>query len=341
MKKGSHSLIQPVILCGGSGTRLWPVSTPVKPKPFLELVGKRTLFQQALDRVADDTRFARPLVVSGAHHQPWIAEQSRSHTLIVEPVARNTAPAIALAAARLAPDTLMLVCPSDHHIPDTAGFIEAVDAAADLAANGFLVSIGVEPTRPETGYGYIERGEAIGKGHRTARFVEKPDAERAAAYLSNGKFVWNAGIFMFRAGQLLEELSQFRPEMVEHVRSSVVSGTEIAGALHPEAGHFAAIAGESIDYALMENTDNAAVITADMGWSDIGSWASLMDALEQPVGAAADLIDCKGVMVRSDGPRVSAVGLEDVIIVVEGEEVLVVARDKAQLVASLGGARGQ
>ena len=333
-------LIQPVILCGGSGTRLWPVSTPEKPKPFLKLLGERSLFQQALDRVSDTSRFASPLVVSGAAHAKWIAEQSERHSLLLEPVARNTAPAISLAAARLSPGTIMLVCPSDHFIRDTDAFVEAVDAAAALAKEGHLVSIGVEPERPETGYGYIERGEPLGKGHRTARFVEKPDGETAARYLASGRFVWNAGIFVFKAGQLLDELAQFRPEMVELVRSSAAGGRETGDAFHPEATSFERIEGESVDYALMENTANAAVVTADMGWTDIGSWASLMDARGEALCPKADLLDCSGVTVRSDGPRVSAVGLEDVIIVVEGDEVLVVARDKAQLVASLKGARG-
>ena len=337
---GPPMLIRPVILCGGSGTRLWPVSTPEKPKPFLKLLGERTLFQQALDRVSDPSRFASPMVVSGPAHARWIAQQSEGHNLLVEPVARNTAPAIALAAMRLAPDTIMLVCPSDHFIRDTDAFVGAVEAATALAAEGHLVSIGVEPGRPETGYGYIERGDAVGKGHRTARFVEKPDAEMAARYLASGSFVWNAGIFVFMAGKLLEELAQFRPDMAKLVRSSVDFGSESADAFQPEATSFAKITGESIDYALMENTANAVVVTADMGWSDIGSWASLMDARGKTVGPNSDLVDCKGVMVRSDGPRVSAVGLEDVIIVVEGDEVLVVARDKAQLVASLKGAQG-
>lgn len=340
MPEVSQRLIRPVILCGGSGTRLWPVSTPKKPKPFLELLGDRTLFQQAIDRVVDPARFAAPMVVCGAAHETWVAQQSRGHSLIVEPAARGTAPAIALAAARLAPDSIMLVCPSDHFIADTQAFVEAVDAASALAADGHLVSIGVEPSRPETGYGYIERGEALGKGHRTARFVEKPDAETAARYLSERAFVWNAGIFAFKAGHLLDELAEFRPEMTERVIASVASGAETQDIFHPDAGIFTDIAGESIDYALMENTANAAVVTADMGWSDIGSWALLMDACGETVEGKADLIDCKGIMVRSDGPRVSAIGLEDVIIIVEGDEILVTTRESAQQVASLKGAKG-
>ena len=275
---GPRSLLQPVILCGGSGSRLWPVSTPEKPKPFLKLLGERTLFQQALDRVADKSRFAVPLVVAGALHEQWIAEQAGEYRLIVEPASRNTAPAVALAAARSDPDTILLVCPSDHAIADTTAFLEAVDAAAALAADGHLVSLGVEPDRPETGYGYIERGEALGTGHRTKRFVEKPDEATATRYLANGSFIWNAGIFVSRAGHLLQELARFRPDLIEKIRSAVALGRNSNGAFYPDAKAFAHVVGESIDHALMENTSNAAVVTADMGWTDVGSWASLMDA---------------------------------------------------------------
>ena len=338
MSTGSQRLIQPVILCGGSGTRLWPVSTPERPKPFIKLLGERTLFQQALGRVADPARFAAPIVVAGEAHRQWVAEQSDRHALIIEPCARNTAPAIALAAARLPAETLMLVCPSDHYIADEAAFLHAVDAASQLAAAGNLVSLGIEPDRPETGYGYIERGEALGAGHRTARFVEKPDAATAADYLAAGNFAWNAGIFVFPAGQLLAELAQYRPEMVDLVRLAVAQGSEDGETFRPAAGPFSGIAAESVDYALMENTSHAAVVTADMGWTDIGSWKALMDARGRDASEGvehAELLDCERVMVRSDGRRVSAVGLKDVIIVVEKDDVLVVARDAAQEVGSL------
>ncbi len=217
-------MIYPVILCGGSGTRLWPLSTPERPKPFLPLIGERTLFQQALDRVADRANFAEPVVVAGAAHVPWIEAQAETHRLIVEPSARNTAPAIALAAASLDPDAIMLVCPSDHHIAQPDAFCEAVKHAVDLAKQDWLVSLGIAPDKPETGFGYIKLGEAMGEGHMVARFEEKPDAARAAEYLAEGEYVWNAGIFVFRAGHFLDELARHRPTMAGLVRSAVSSG---------------------------------------------------------------------------------------------------------------------
>lgn len=338
--------IHPVLLCGGSGTRLWPRSRKPRPKPFLPLLGERTLFQQAIDRTGDKSCFATPLIVAGAAHVTAIEGQlgeDDGAVVVVEPAARNTAPAIALAAALLPPEAVMLVCPSDHHIADGAAFLAGVDEAAKLAREGWLVAFGIAPTRAETGYGYIESGEPLGAGHRIARFVEKPDLPRAREFLAAGNFVWNGGIFAFRAGDYLEELSRWRPAMAEAVGKAVLGGERRGRQVHPEAAPFAAIEGESVDYAVMEQTDRAAVVAADMGWSDIGDWSALMDARGNDgdgnvVIGSADLVDCRGVMVDSDGPRVSVVGLSDVIVVVDGGEVLVTARDAAQRVGRLPGA---
>ena len=333
-------MIQPVILCGGSGTRLWPLSRPDRPKPFLKLLGDRTLFQQALDRVADPRQFAEPLMVGGSDHVAWIREQAGAHRLIVEPCARNTAPAIALAACESEPDTVMLVCPSDHHIADTQAFTRAVDDAASLAREGWLVSLGITPDRPETGYGYIERGAALGSANRVARFVEKPDAERATAFLATGNFAWNAGIFVFRAGDLLEELAAFRPEMAGLVRSAQEQAVREAGVIRPASEPFGEIRSESIDYAIMENTDRAAVVSVSMGWSDIGNWDALLAArkaagLGGRPGAEHRLIDCRNVEVFSDDARVSAIGLENLFVIVDGNDILVVSRDRLQDVGRL------
>ena len=341
-------IIHPVILCGGSGTRLWPVSRKAVPKPFLPLVGEETLFEQAVGRVAGDDRFAAPLVVAGERHGTLIEEQMHGapHRLIVEPAAKNTAPAIALAAALLPPDDIMLVCPSDHHIADPAAFRSAALAAAQLAADDYLVSFGIAADRPETGYGYLHRGEALPGGFAIARFVEKPDRARAEEYLASGQYSWNGGIFAFRAGALLAELGQHRPAMADAVRASVEKGREEGSRFHPDADSFAAIDGDSIDYAVMENTARAAMVPADMGWSDIGNWAALHDALEKDasgnsVRGQADLAECTNVMAMSDGPRISAVGLENVCIVVSDGEVLVTTRDGAQAVGKLPGAANQ
>ncbi|BDI60216.1 mannose-1-phosphate guanylyltransferase [Qipengyuania nanhaisediminis] len=342
-------VIHPVILCGGSGTRLWPASRKAAPKPFIPLIGPRTLFEQSLDRVAGDARFGEPIVVAGAAHADLIAQQAKgAYRLVIEPEARNTAPAIALAAALLPEDAIMLVCPSDHHIADQNAFRDAALAAARLAQAGHLVAFGIQPDRPETGYGYLRRGAAIDGGFVIDSFVEKPDAARAQAYCDCGEYSWNGGIFVFRAGQLLAELAQYRPAMAAAVREAVANGRSEGSRYYPEPSSFADIAGESIDYAVMENTRSAAMVPVEMGWSDIGNWAALHDALADEADSAgnvvrgsADLSDCRDVLVTSDGPRVSAVGLDGVCIVVRDGEVLVTTRDGAQAVGKLPGASGQ
>ena len=345
-----NELIHPVILCGGGGTRLWPMSRPARPKPFLPLLGERTLFQQALDRVADPGVFAGPTVVAGEGHVGHIREQGGDAlSLIVEPCGRNTAPAIALAAAHLADDAVMLVCPSDHHIGDVAAFVTAAQDAASLAREGSLVAFGITPDRPETGYGYLKQGEALGVGYVLDRFVEKPDRARAEQFLGDGGYSWNGGIFAFTAGRFIDELSQHRPDMAAAVQQAVSNGTDDGATFRPDAAAFAAIAGESVDYAVMENTRSAAMVPVAMQWSDIGNWQALHEA--RSVGDADargnvaqqdhELVDCTGVMAVSDGPRISVVGLSNVIVVVNGDEVLVTSADGAQEVGNLAGAKGK
>lgn len=343
--------IHPVILCGGSGTRLWPASRKAMPKPFLPLVSDETLFEQAVRRVAGDDRFAAPIVVAGAAHADVITAQlgdAPGARLVIEPAAKNTAPAIALAAALLPADAVMLVCPSDHHIADSAAFRAAALAAANLAREGYLVSFGIAADRPETGYGYLQRGEPLAGGFAIRRFVEKPDLVRAQQYLASGEYSWNGGIFAFRAGQLLAELAAHRPDMARLVAEAVAGGRSEGIRFHPAAAPFAAIDGDSIDYAVMENTQAAAMVPADMGWSDIGNWAALADALALSADGAGnvvrgdvDLDQCGGVLAMTDGPRISVVGLNDVCIIVSGGEVLVTTREGAQRVGKLPGAMNQ
>lgn len=344
--------VHPVILCGGSGTRLWPVSRKARPKPFLPLVSDETLFEQAVRRVAGDDRFAPPMVVAGAAYADIIIAQmgdTPGARLVVEPAARNTAPAIALAAALLPPDAIMLVCPSDHHIADAAAFRNAALAAAALAREDYLVSFGIAPDRPETGYGYLQRGEALPGGFAIRRFVEKPDLAHAQEYLASGDYSWNGGIFAFRAGHLLAELGVHRPAMAQLVAEAVAGGRTEGARFLPAPEPFAAIQGDSIDYAVMENTARAAMVPASMGWSDIGNWAALADALADGAddagnvakGGAVDLDQCRGVLAMTDGPRISAVGLDDVCIIVANGEVLVTTRDGAQAVGKLPGAAQQ
>ena len=339
--------IHPVILCGGSGTRLWPRSRKAKPKPFLPLVGDRTLFEATLDRWLDEDHFAEPVIVAGAAHIEHIAEQAgEDATVIVEPAAKNTAPAIGLAAALLPTDSIMLVCPSDHHIADSASFTAAARAAAKLAAEDWMVAFGIAPDRPETGYGYIRTGEKIEGGNRIDRFVEKPDRATAERFLAEGGHAWNGGIFAFRAGAFMDELEQHRPAMAEAVRKAVAGGRYEGQQFHPAAEPFADISGESVDYAVMENTTRAAVVPADMGWSDIGNWEALRDARPgdeagNRTSGQVELVECRNVLVETDGPRVSVIGLDDVIVVVDGDEVLVTSAAGAQLVGKLSGAANQ
>nr|WP_166179372.1 mannose-1-phosphate guanylyltransferase [Altererythrobacter segetis] len=341
--------IVPVILCGGSGTRLWPRSRKTKPKPFLPLVGERTMFEATLGRCGDSEQFAPPVIVTGTAHLQHVDEQSKAApgaTVIVEPEAKNTAAAIALAAARLPADAVMLVCPSDHHIADEQAFRAAAAAAAKLAEEDWLVAFGITASAPETGYGYIKRGAPLEGGYRVERFVEKPDLATAQAFLADGGYSWNGGIFAFRAGQFLAELAGHRPALAAAARESVENGQQDGNRFHPDAGAFAAIEPESVDYAVMEETDRAAMVPASMGWSDIGSWAALRAATDRDrdgnsVRGRAELVDCTGVFVDSDGPRISVIGLSDVAIIVDGDEVLVTTMEGAQKVGKLEGAAKQ
>jgi len=340
------------------------MSRKTRPKPFLPLIGDSTLFEAAIERVPVDAGFAAPTIVAGAAHCDLIEEQIASqnsgpnigvsdYRLIVEPAAKNTAPAIALAAATLPADAIMLVCPSDHHIADAGAFRAAALAAAELAARDWLVSFGIAPEGPETGYGYLHRGEPLDGGYRIAQFVEKPDLETAKAYLETGEYSWNGGIFAFRAGALLTEIDTHRPAMAQAIAVAVAAGKSDGARFYPQAQSFGEIDGESIDYAVMENTSRAAMVPADMGWSDIGNWAALHDAMGDAMdgetdaygNAARGRVDldesCRNVLAITDGPRVSAVGLEDVCIVVSGDEVLVTTRQGAQRVGKLPGARDQ
>lgn len=342
--------ITPVILCGGSGTRLWPRSRATKPKPFLPLVGDTTLFEATLQRCPAEAGFGAPVVVTGTAHLAHVEEQlgdDPGATIVVEPSARNTAAAIALAALQLPEDAIMLVCPSDHHIGDCDAFAASARAAATLASEGWLVSFGIDAKTPETGFGYLKRGDAVGDhGFRVAQFVEKPDAARAAAFLAEGIYFWNGGIFAFRVKDFLEELQAHRPAILDATRKAVDLGSSDGCRFHPDAEAFAEIQSESVDYAVMENTARAAMVPADMAWSDIGNWEALHAALPHDAqgnftAGPVELVDCRNVLVDSDGPRVSVIGLEGVIVVVDKGEVLVTTAAGAQKVGKLGGAVNQ
>lgn len=349
-------MIVPVILCGGSGTRLWPRSRAAKPKPFLPLVGDMTLFEAAIARCPASGGFAPPVVVTGHKHLDHVEEQLggiAGAQILVEPSARNTAAAIALAACRLPEDAVMLVCPSDHHIGNSQAFAEAARTAASFAADGWLVSFGIAATAPETGFGYLKQGEAItasdgASGFRTAQFVEKPPLEKAKAFLAEGGYAWNGGIFAFRVKDFLAELSAHRPQIAATVAEAVAKGSAEGHRFHPDAEVFGQVESDSVDYAVMENTKAAAMVPVAMDWSDIGNWHALHEALERDEAGnsvrgtgKAELVDCTNVLVDSDGPRVSVIGLSDVIVVVDGDDIMITSVAGVQKVGKLDGAVNQ
>jgi mannose-1-phosphate guanylyltransferase/mannose-1-phosphate guanylyltransferase/mannose-6-phosphate isomerase len=329
--------IVPVILSGGSGTRLWPMSLPERPKQFLSLTQEATMFQATLARCADTARFADPIVVANTGHADLVDDQlgDTPATLILEPLARNTAPAIALAALVAAPDAPLLVMPSDHVIADEAAFMAAIDAALPLVADGWLVTFGIQPDGPETGYGYIQVGETVALGvNRVGQFVEKPDRERAAAMLASGDHVWNGGIFLFRADAYLDALGTHAPEMLAAARDALARGDRAGNRVLPDSEAFAASPSDSIDYAVMERAERVAVVPVSMGWSDVGSW----DALHA-IGADAEgdahqgeviALDTANCLFKSDGIRIAAVGVHDLIVVASGDSVLILPRGQSQ-----------
>jgi mannose-1-phosphate guanylyltransferase len=335
--------IVPVILSGGAGTRLWPLSSQTRPKQFLALTGERTMLQETALRVSDAEVFAPPLVIGSAGHAALLAEQLAEigHSpagLILEPSARSTAPAIGLAALAVDPDALLLVMPSDHVVGDAAAFRDAVDAARPFAEQGWLVTFGIRPTRAETGFGYIRRGEALAPGvHRVERFVEKPDAAAARAYVEAGGYDWNGGIFLFRAGRYLEALAAHAPAILEAVSAAMAAAARAGAEIRPDAGRFAASPSVSVDYAVMEKDDRVAVVPVEMGWADIGSWDALhelraRDERGNVATGPATLIDSDNCLVHSEGKRVVAVGVSDLIIVVGEDTVLVLPRGQSQRV---------
>jgi mannose-1-phosphate guanylyltransferase len=325
--------IIPVILSGGSGTRLWPMSRDERPKQFLALTDARTMFQLTLDRAGDSGRFADPLIVANARHADLIEEQlaGTAATLILEPLARNTAPAIALAALAANAADPLLVMPSDHVITDAPAFMAAIDAALPLVERGWLATFGITPDAPETGYGYIQTGEEVSPGtHRVDRFVEKPDAATAQAMLAQGGYVWNGGIFLFRADAYLRALAEFAPAMLGAARASMDAATRTGQRILPDADAFAASPSDSIDYAVMEKADRVAVVPVSMGWSDIGSWDALY-ALDADHKGEVLALDTENCLLRSDGGiRINAVGVSDLIVVASGQDVLILPRGKSQ-----------
>lgn len=334
----------PVILSGGSGTRLWPMSRELYPKQFIPLLGDESLFERTLHRVRGIEDLQDPIVVCNQEHRFMAAEQLRragmeGGTILLEPEGRNTAPAIAVAALEAVErhgDAVLLVLPADHLIRDEAAFRAAARTAARAAAEGWLVTFGVVPARPETGFGYIRRGEALGPElYRVARFVEKPDAQTAEGYLREGGYYWNSGMFLFLASRYLHELARFEPEMIECCRAAFEGRGRDLDFVRLDVERFRRSPADSVDYAVMERTDRAVVVPLEAGWSDVGSWHALWEAQEHDADGnvlVGDVIaeDTHGAYLHATGRLLAVLGVNDVVIVETADAVMVAPRQRSQ-----------
>lgn len=338
----------PVILCGGAGTRLWPLSRELYPKQLLALVDDYSLLQNTVTRCAGHPDVTAPMLVCNEEHRFLVAEQLReieveASRIILEPEGRNTAPAVALAAheaMKTDDDVILVVLPSDHVIHKTTLFLEALTTAIDLAKDDALVTFGVVPDKPETGYGYIKKGMATGAAFKVDKFVEKPDVATASDFLQSGLYCWNSGMFVFKASAYLKELAAQTPRIAEAMAKATANASADLDFTRVNAEAFKSSPSDSIDYAVMEHTADALVVPLDAGWSDIGSWDALWQISEKDehnntlVGDAV-VHDVEGSLVWSESRLVSVVGLKDVIVVETADAVMVASQDQAQDVKSI------
>ena len=337
-------MLHPVVLSGGSGTRLWPLSRQNQPKQFLALVGERSLYQETILRANALPDAQPPVTVCSDDHRFMVGEQLQaigigSGGIVLEPMARNTAPAIALAALHVLesdPEATMLVMPADHLIEDEAAFRAAVEAAMVLGQDDWLVAFGIKPDYAETGYGYILQGDRLGDGYRIERFVEKPDLATAEQYLAAGSYAWNSGMFLFRAKAYLDELGRHAPGILDAAHAAYRGASSDLDFIRVDSDAFAASPSDSIDYAVMEKTDRAAVVPVSCGWSDIGSWTSLWAVAEHDADGNRNegdviSIDTHDSLIKASERRmIATIGVDDLVIIDTPDATLVARKDRVQ-----------
>lgn len=340
------SIVVPVVMSGGSGTRMWPKSRQEHPKQFLSLLGENSMLQDTVLRLKGLGAEA-PFLICNESHRFLVAEQLRNSkiepsSIVLEPFGKNTAPAIAIAAlSQSSGDAILLVLAADHVITNVTEFHRLVRIGADAASSGKMVTFGIVPTSPETGYGYIQAGAGLQSEVATVeRFVEKPDLETAKSYLEAGNFYWNSGMFMFRASDYLAELEKHQPKILEQCRLALANAKSDLDFIRLDAEQFELCPSDSVDYAVMEKTENAVVIPSNIGWSDVGSWSSLWEVSEKDDEGnhfVGDVIakNSKNNLVHSDGRLVALVGIDDVIVVDTDDAILISSRDQVQDVKSI------
>ena len=334
--------MKPVILAGGTGSRLWPKSRAALPKQFLALTSEQTMLQETLTRLSG-VDAQEPIIICNDAHRFLVAEQLRQKDIqhggiLLEPVGRNTAPAIALAALHALTsdqDEILLVLAADHLIKDTSQFHQAIAKAEKLADEGHLVTFGIVPDCAHTGYGYIKAAKALGDGVAVEQFVEKPDLATAQKYVDSKEYFWNSGMFMFKASRYLEELEKHNPEMLAICKKAIESESKDLDFIRIDADTFATCPDDSIDYAVMEKTAQAAMVPLDAGWSDVGSWSSLWETSDKDengnvVVGDAILEGVKNSYVNSEGRLISVIGLDDVVVVETKDSIMVAHKDKVQ-----------
>lgn len=343
--------VNPVVLSGGSGSRLWPLSSALRPKQLLRLGAAESLFQQTMRRMGEGTLYAPPMIICNDDHRFLVAEQVREtglpwHSIVLEPVGRNTAPAVAVSCILLAAedsDAVVMVVPSDHMVDDPAALHAAVRTGLPAARQGHLVVFGIAPRGPDTGFGYIRRGAALDGTagvHRVAHFAEKPPLHVAREFLATGEYLWNSGMFLFRAGRFLEELERWEPAMLAACRAAVAGAQGDLDFLRLAAEPFRSVRGQPVDKAVMERTESAAVVPADFGWSDVGSWAALWEVSDKDAAgnaAVGDVIleDARNSYVHSTGRTVAVIGVDDMVIVETEDAVLVTPKSRSQDVRAI------